>query len=197
MHPFKHLHTILRHRRLVRYHARRVGIRWQGWKHDLSKFSPTEFWAGAKYYEGTHSPNEGEREDLGYSVAWMHHKGRNRHHYEWWVDIDPVTHEYRAAEMPVNYLAEMFCDRLAASKVYHGKAYSDRDPLEYFEKKRAKNNMHPANVAMLRVWLTTLAEEGERAAHRVVKAAVKQARRDRKQAKRDRKKKKKDTTRPE
>ncbi len=172
MHPIKHLRTILRHRRLVRYHARRVGIRWQGWTHDLSKFSPTEFWNGAKYFQGKRSPNEGEREDYGYSLAWMHHKGRNRHHYEWWTDIDPVTHEYHAAKMPVKYLAEMFCDRLAASKVYRGENYTDDYPLAYFERGHARDHMHPDNVAMLRTWLTVLANEGEHAAHAVVKAAV-------------------------
>ncbi len=175
MHPFKHLRTILRHRRLVRYHARRVGIRLQGWTHDLSKFSPVEFWAGAKYYTGTHSPNDGERDEHGYSVAWMHHKGRNRHHYEWWIDTDPVTHRYHAAQMPVNYLAEMFCDRIAASKVYRGNAYGDGDALAYFERGHASQEMHPANVAMLREWLTALANEGEAAAHRLVKTAVKAA----------------------
>ncbi len=180
MHPIKHLFTILRHRRLVRYHARRVGIRRQGWTHDLSKFSPAEFWASAKYFQGNRSPNEGEREDLGYSIAWMHHKGRNRHHYEWWIDIDPVTRAYHAAEMPVNYLAEMFCDRLAASKVYRGDAYTDGDALAYFRRGQAKNNMNPANVAMLDAWLTTLAEEGEAAAHRMVKQAVKESRNKRK-----------------
>ncbi len=177
MHPIKHLGTILRHRRLVRHHARRVGIWWQGWTHDLSKFSPAEFWAGAKYYQGTRSPNEGEREDYGYSVAWMHHKGRNRHHYEWWIDIDPVTHVYHAAQMPVKYLAEMFCDRLAASKVYRGKEYTDDYPLAYFERGHARDNMHPENVKMLRGWLTVLAERGEREAYRVVKQAVREARR--------------------
>ncbi len=176
MHPIKHLRTILRHRRLVRYHARRVGIGWQGVTHDLSKFSPTEFWAGAKYFQGIRSPNEGEREDYGYSVAWMHHKGRNRHHYEWWVDIDPKTHLYHAAEMPVRYLAEMFCDRIAASKVYGGERYTDDYALNYFRRGHAYENMHPANVEMLERWLTILAEEGEAAAHRAVKADVKQVR---------------------
>ncbi len=175
MHPLRHLRTILRHHHLVFRHARRVGIFWQGLTHDLSKLSPTEFFPGAKYYQGTRSPNEGERETLGYSLAWMHHKGRNRHHYEWWIDIDPVTHTYRAAQMPTRYLAEMFCDRIAASKTYRGKAYTDGDALAYLERGRAKDNMHPANVELLRKWLTTLAEEGESAAHREVKASVKAA----------------------
>ncbi len=175
MHPFRHLHTILRHRRLVFHHACRVGITWQGLTHDLSKFSPTEFWQGAKHFQGNRSPNEGERETYGYSLAWMHHKGRNRHHYEWWIDIDPVTRVYRAAKMPTRYLAEMFCDRIAASKVYHGKSYKDGDALAYFLKGHAKEAMHPDNIVMLEEWLTILANEGESAAHRAVKSAVKSA----------------------
>ena len=176
MHPFRHLATVCRHRRLVRRLCRRAGIGWQGLVHDLSKFSPTEFLAGAKYYQGTRSPNEGERETLGYSLAWLHHKGRNRHHYEYWRDIDPATRTYGPVEMPVKYTAEMFCDRVAASMVYRGAAYQTGDPLAYFLRGEAKNLMHPKTAALLESWLTSLAEEGEDAALRRVKAAVGAAR---------------------
>ena len=84
MHPWKHFCTITRHRWKVCSHCFRVGLYWRGLTHDLSKYSPTEFWTGAKYYQGTRSPNSYERELYGYSAAWMHHKGRNRHHYEYW-----------------------------------------------------------------------------------------------------------------
>ncbi len=184
MHPFRHLATIIKHRHAVFRHARRTGITWQGLTHDLSKFSPTEFWQGARHYQGNRSPNEGEREKAGYSVAWMHHKGRNRHHYEWWVDIDPVTKIYTPVKMPMNFLAEMFCDRVAASKIYRGKAYQNDDPLKYFERGNARNLMHPETAETLHKWLKILAEEGEDRAFWVVKLHVKVA----KIAKRDRKK---------
>ena len=100
MHPWKHFCTITRHRWKVCSHCFRVGLYWRGLTHDLSKYSPTEFWTGAKYYQGTRSPNSYERELYGYSAAWMHHKGRNRHHYEYWTDIDPKTKVYRAVPMP-------------------------------------------------------------------------------------------------
>lgn len=29
-----------------------------------------------------------EREEKGYSSAWLHHKGRNKHHYEYWIDYN-------------------------------------------------------------------------------------------------------------
>jgi len=58
----------------------------QGLLHDLSKYSPVEFLVGCKYYQGTRSPNNAEREDIGVSTSWLHHKGRNKHHFEHWVD---------------------------------------------------------------------------------------------------------------
>ena len=81
-----HLKTVQRHRRLVRQYCFRLGLYWQGLTHDLSKFSPVEFWAGVKYFQGDRSPNDAQRRDNGYSASWMHHKGRNRHHFEYWTD---------------------------------------------------------------------------------------------------------------
>ena len=70
-----HLSTVTRHRHRVIAHCARAGILWQGLRHDLSKYSPTEFWQGVKFFDGTHSPTEDERRTLGYSLAWMHHQG--------------------------------------------------------------------------------------------------------------------------
>ena len=81
-----HLHTVNRHRRLVRRYCLKLGLVWQGLTHDLSKYSPTEFWRGCKYYQGWRSPNDQERLENGVSLAWLHHKGRNRHHFEYWID---------------------------------------------------------------------------------------------------------------
>ncbi len=187
MHPFRHLSTITKHRRAVFRHARRAGIAWQGFTHDLSKFSHIEFWQGARHYQGNRSPNEGEREENGYSVAWMHHKGRNRHHYEWWIDIDPVTHRYTPVEMPMNYLAEMFCDRVAASKIYLKDKYTDDAALHYFERGNAKNAMHPTTAATLHAWLKQLAEEGEAPAFATIKAAVKTYKQEKKALKKHKK----------
>ena len=124
-----HLGTVARHRHKVLIHCARAGILWQGLRHDLSKFSPSEFIPGVKYYQGTRSPNEGEREDKGYSLAWMHHKGRNKHHFEYWSDFNVKSFRNEPVEMPYRYVAEMFCDRLAASKTYNGKKYKQTDPF--------------------------------------------------------------------
>ena len=86
-----HLSTVLNHRHMVMKHCFKAGIFFRGITHDLSKFSPTEFIQGVKYYQGNRSPNEKERETEGYSKAWIHHKGRNKHHFEYWTDYSPET----------------------------------------------------------------------------------------------------------
>ena len=129
----------------------------------MSKYSPTEFIPGAKYYLGNRSPNEGEREDYGYSKAWLHHKGRNRHHFEYWTDYDPVTKVFSGVEMPRKYLIEMFCDRVAASKIYNKENYTDSHPLKYFLNGRHRRAaiIHPKTSDELEFLLRMLAEKGE------------------------------------
>ena len=97
---FGHLRTITRHRHKVMLHCFKAGIFWQGLRHDLSKYSPVEFMTGARYYQGTRSPNEAEREAIGYSVAWIHHKGRNPHHFEYWTAYNLTTRQVEPVPMP-------------------------------------------------------------------------------------------------
>ncbi len=170
---FGHLHTVTRHRHIVIKNCARAGILWQGLKHDLSKYSPTEFVPGVKYYTGDRSPNEGERKDLGYSRAWIHHKGRNKHHFEYWQDISTQTHKYEYMSMPYRYVAEMFCDRVAASKIYRGKEYVDSDPLNYFVGRHAKSIMNPETAGDLEELLSMLAEKGEKQTFKYLKQEIK------------------------
>ena len=86
MNIWKHFCTINHHKILVMRGCFQVGLIRQGLLHDLSKYSPTEFIVGCKYYQGNMSPNNAEREAVGYSSAWLHHKGRNKHHLEYWID---------------------------------------------------------------------------------------------------------------
>lgn len=162
-HPWRHFCTITRHRHLVIAHCRRAGIGWQGLFHDLSKYSPVEFLPGARYYQGTRSPNERERELYGYSLAWMHHKGRNRHHFEYWVDLNPSSKQYEPVRMPLCFVKEMFCDRVAASKIYQGTNYTDAHPETYFLRGSAGKKMHPDTARLLASWLHMLTTEGEAA----------------------------------
>ncbi|WP_165043912.1 DUF5662 family protein [Adlercreutzia sp. ZJ138] len=172
---WRHFSTITRHRTLVMRHCFKAGLYWQGLTHDLSKYSPTEFKIGVRYYQGDKSPNAAERHDKGYSEAWMHHKGRNKHHFEYWIDL-PCERgaALEGKRMPPRYLVEMVCDRIAASKVYQGDAYTDRASLDYFtmEKTSAAFLMHPETKRELEFLLTMVANEGEDAAFRYMKHHV-------------------------
>ncbi len=150
-----------------------MGLYRQGLLHDLSKYSWTEFRVGCRYYQGTRSPNNAEREELGYSLAWLHHKGRNKHHYEYWIDYG-IGNGARMTgmKMPVNYVVEMFLDRVAASKIYRGADYSDRDPLDYYLKGKGEYMMHPQTEALLERLLRMLAEKGERETFSFVKNQI-------------------------
>ena len=134
-----HFRTITKHKLLVMRACFKMGLIGQGLLHDLSKYSPTEFLAGARYWQGDRSPNNAEREALGVSNSWLHHKGRNRHHFEYWIDYDP-GHKYFIAGMPIprRYVAEMIADRIGASRVYLGDAYTDAAPLIYYDRSRDK-----------------------------------------------------------
>ena len=156
-----HFRTITKHRHKVIAHCAKAGILGQGLLHDLSKYSPTEFMQGAKFSTGTRSPNEGEREAYGYSKAWLHHKGRNRHHFEYWTDYDPKTKLITPVKMPLRYVAEMFCDRVAASKIYRKKNYKDSDPLDYFAQAKGRRVIHPETSDFLERLLIMLSEKGE------------------------------------
>ena len=179
----EHFQTITYHRKLVREGCFKVGLYWQGLTHDFSKFSPTEFLVGIKYFQGDRSPNNAEKEAKGYSSSWLHHKGRNKHHFEYWMDYTmPGTSDQLliGMKMPVRYVVEMFMDRIAACKVYQKDAYTDASPLEYHERsKRVKAVMHPETIALIEKLMKMLAEEGEEKTFAYTKKIVKKDRRER------------------
>lgn len=171
---WRHFKTITYHKILVAEGCFKVGLYMQGILHDMSKYSPAEFLVGVKYYQGDRSPNNAEREDIGYSSAWLHHKGRNKHHYEYWIDysMHGVDGCMIPVAMPDRYVAEMVMDRIAASKVYRGREYKDSDPLDYFLKGAEVIIIHPETKEKLRYILTMLAEKGENETFKYIKAAL-------------------------
>lgn len=171
---FGHLSTITRHRHKVMLHCFKAGIFWQGLRHDLSKYSPEEFFAGIKYYQGYRSPNEAEREKIGHSRAWMHHKGRNKHHFEYWTDYNPKIRKMMPVKMPLKYVVEMFCDRVAASKIYGGDKYNDSYALNYFLKGKPTRVIHPETSQLIEKLLTMLANEGEDKTFAYIRALLKE-----------------------
>ena len=172
MKPWQHFKTITKHKILVMDGCFRVGLYRQGLAHDLSKYSPTEFWTGARYYQGIRSPNAAERMEKGYSEAWMHHKGRNRHHYEYWTDMSRETGRYESIPMPRKYLVEMVMDRRAACMVYEGENYTPASALNYLLRSRERLLMHPQTVRELTYILTMLRDEGEEKTFRYLRETV-------------------------
>ncbi len=175
MKVLQHLHTINHHKKLVMKYCFRLGLYRQGLLHDLSKYSPAEFLVGCRYYQGTRSPNNAEREATGCSRAWLHHKGRNKHHYEYWIDYSSDPDEGMVGlQMPIEYVVEMFADRVAASKNYQGKDYTDSHPLEYYEASAGKlgRMIHPETAKLLHRMLKMLAEEGEEKTFRYIKKEI-------------------------
>ena len=170
-----HLHTINHHKWLVTRDCIRVGLISQGLKHDLSKYAPIEFFAGVKYYEGgKRSPINREKEEKGYAQGWLHHKGRNRHHFEYWIDVSLNKEEGLVGnKMPVCYVAEMLCDRIAACEVYRGKNYTSGAPMEYYEFTKKYITIHPETRALLEKLLTILKDEGEDAAYAYIRKLLK------------------------
>lgn len=178
MKAWKHFCTITHHKKLVLIGCFQIGLYKQGLLHDLSKYGPTEFWVGCKYYKGYMSPNNAEREDKGYSAAWLHHKGRNKHHLEYWIDY--VADESEADDsrgmsgmkMPVRYVCEMFIDRISASKNYQKEKYTDESALIYYNRSKSHYLIHPDTAALLEYLLTMLAKRGEKETYAFVKNQV-------------------------
>ena len=172
MKPWQHFKTITRHKLLVMDGCFRVGLFRQGLTHDLSKYSPVEFWTGARYYQGNRSPNAAERAEKGYSEAWMHHKGRNRHHYEYWTDMSMETGRYESVPVPRKYLVEMVMDRRAACLVYEGENYTPASALNYLLRSHEKSLIHPQTLRELNYILTMLRDEGEETTFRFLREVV-------------------------
>lgn len=172
---WNHFKTITEHKLFVMGNCFRVGLYKQGLLHDLSKYSREEFWTGVKYYQGNRSPNAAEREIFGFSKAWLHHKGRNKHHFEYWIDFSANKEDGLVGHrMPLNYVAEMVMDRIAACRIYKGKAYTDRSPLEYYARESRFIVIHPETRALLEKLLNMLAEKGERRTFAYIRKLLKE-----------------------
>lgn len=157
---FGHLHTVNKHRWNVFKMSIKVGIPFRGLLHDLSKYSCEEFWEGVRYYAGgKYSPIRNCKQINGYSKAWLHHIGRNKHHYEYWYD--PASPEPTPI-MPFKYMLEMICDRIAASKTYKGKNYTNKSPIEYYYHEEPRMTMNPKMKKFLEEVLIELSKNGEK-----------------------------------
>ena len=171
---FGHLKTVNTHRRKVRKLCFKMGLYWQGLTHDLSKYHPIEFMNGVKFFTGKASPHVGERAFFGYSKAWLHHHNTNKHHVEYWTDISPETGKATKIQVPTRYIAEMLCDRVAASQTYLKDKFTDRAPLEYYLSHIDENEMHNDTRSQLEKLLCIMAESGSDEMFSTVKRMVKE-----------------------
>lgn len=152
----KHLIVISKHKYYVLVECFKRGLYWQGIVHDLSKFTPSEFMQSAKYFQGTSTPINKIKAELGYSSAWLHHKGRNKHHWEYWTDF--YSGVIKPCKIPERYIKEMACDMIGASKAYLKTAYNSKEPLAYFEKMSPNWVMLSEDKEYLRTLLAPLSE---------------------------------------
>lgn len=174
---WQHFRTITTHKILVMKGCFKVGLYRQGLLHDLSKYGPVEFLAGCKYYQGYMSPNNAERFEKGYSSAWLHHKGRNKHHLEYWIDYGAGDQggegtKMVGMKMPINYVVEMFVDRVSASKIYQKDKYTDESALIYYNNSKDHYILHPDTRALLEYLLEMIWKKGEKETFAYVKHQV-------------------------
>ena len=140
MKVFKHIKLVMKHKWVVFKLCCKIGIPLRGFLHDWSKFSPTEFLESIKYYTGYRSPISMCKAKKGYSSAWLHHKGRNKHHPEYWIDMSLPE---KTVIMPYKYAAEMICDKMAAGIVYQGDKWTKDWQISYYMNEREKSLIHP------------------------------------------------------
>jgi hypothetical protein len=161
-----------RHRALVRKYCFRLGLYWQGLTHDLSNTPPRSSGPG-EILPGRPQPQRRPAPGLRIQRRLLHHKGRNRHHFEYWTDYSLKGEGIAGVEMPKRYVAEMFCDRLAASRVYRGKDFDPGDPYKFFQRSMQKRILiAPETAALLETMLVKLRDEGEDAAFDYIRKEV-------------------------
>lgn len=166
----RHFLTITRHRHMVMRYCFKSGLYKQGLLHDLSKYSFQEFFPSCKYYaNGVKSPIPNQRKVYGYSSIWLHHKGRNKHHTEYWFDYNDELKKYAPVPMPNRYLAESICDRIAASKNYNRKNFSRQFVLDYFISEQDRLVMHPKTRAKMQELLELYVKNGEKFIFKYIK----------------------------
>lgn len=154
---FKHIKLVFKHKWVVFKLCCRVGIPWRGFMHDWSKFSPEEFLESIKYYNGHQSPIISCKKENGYSKAWLHHKGRNKHHPEYWIDMSLPG---KTLIMPYKYAAEMVCDKMAAGITYNGKNWTKDTQIKYHMKERETTFVHPQIDKFLIAVFLEVSEKG-------------------------------------
>lgn len=141
----KHMGVVLRHKWFVMLECFRAGLIWQGITHDLSKFGITEFASSARHFQGDKSPIEAEKAKIGYSLAWQHHMGHNKHHWQYWIDFEQG--QMVLIPMPAEYLVEMLCDWIGAGKAYNAGSWTPHTLLKWMGENVPNMHLHTSTLA--------------------------------------------------
>ena len=173
---FRHLHTINTHRNLVMKMCFECSMYRQGLLHDLSKYSLAELIPSIRYYQGDRSPVGYEKSIKGYSLGWLHHKGRNKHHWEYWVDRKEKDITIEVYPMPFEYMLESVIDRISASMTYKKNSYTDSEPYSFFINSLEYNTMNPDTVRQMEHLLGYLKDNGIKKALEYYKSLYRQYR---------------------
>ena len=153
----KHTKLVLKHKWLVFKFCCKIGMPIRGLMHDMSKFSPVEFFESIKYYDGKVTPIEFCKKDKGYSLSWLHHKGRNKHHDSYWVDLSAPQ---AAPVIPYKYVIEMLCDKLSASITYNGKDWTNSSEYDYWQIEKTRLILNPKVENFLSAVITEIKDNG-------------------------------------
>lgn len=153
----KHTILVTKHKWLVFKFCCKLGMPIRGLMHDMSKFSPVEFFESIKYYDGKVTPIEFCKKDKGYSLSWLHHKGRNKHHDSYWVDLSAPQ---AAPVIPYKYVIEMLCDKLSASITYNGKDWTNSSEYDYWQIEKKRIILNPKVENFLSAVITEIKDNG-------------------------------------
>lgn len=154
----QHLYTIGIHKWYVFKVCKDLNILWRGITHDMSKFSYQEFIPSARYFHKGVSPLKVMKIKDGYCLAWNHHKGVNRHHWEWWLDctegnLYSICPEWKD-------ILEMFADWVGAGIAYNSGKFYQEEPLNYLLLRKDLNFMHPLLLNCSLAFLSAMADRG-------------------------------------
>ena len=167
---WRHFKTISKHKYVVFRECCACGLIWQGITHDLSKYSFSEFVPSAKYFQGDRSPIEAEKEDHGYSFAWLHHKGCNPHHWEFWTDFYEKDGTIITNKIPYKYVVEMVCDWIGAGKVYQKDKWTNESPMIHYNKMRKGRHFHPETDDLIKMFINCIKDDGLEEFHKMARS---------------------------
>lgn len=140
-----YLNYVLRHKSYVFFECLRLGVPFFiAIFHDWDKFLPDEWFPYARTFYAPDGTNQYLPDKTGFSVAWLKHQNRNKHHWQYWM----ITWDKGNTEclpMPDVYRREMLADWRGASLALFGE-----DNTAYWYLENQDNiQLHPETRAWL------------------------------------------------